>query len=254
MSFLKSLFGLGDGSQNLANRAHELYPDPNANEAEFQKEALADLQKGIVPSGFTAQGYLCKKGEKVIYCFNNVTHYCSAVHSEWAGRSAGTSVRIAKGFWIRTGANRGKSVQHTDMERQGGGSLALTNQALSFVSQEKSARILISHILAFQAGSGGGSDDYEFFLETDHARNNSHRFFGINPINVNFIKCVLELLTNGPPTVGPSSPPPQSSAPPTLPSPPTSSPPSASAPPVVLEQIPDDVPHLKLTYTHGVKK
>jgi hypothetical protein len=79
MSFLKSLFGLRDGSQKLADQAHELYPDPNANEAEYQKEALADLQRGIVPTGFTAQGYLCKKGEKVIYCFNNVTHYCSAV-------------------------------------------------------------------------------------------------------------------------------------------------------------------------------
>jgi hypothetical protein len=251
MSFLKSLFGLVDGSQNLADRAHELYPDPNANEAEFQKEALADLHKGIIPTGFTAQGYLCKKGEKVIYCFNGVTHYCSAVHSEWAGRSAGTSVRIAKGFWIRTGANRGKSVQHTDMERQGGGSLALTNQALSFVSQEKSARILISHILAFQAGSGGGADDYEFFIETDHARNNSHRFSGINPISVNFVKCVLELLANGPPPVGPSSPLPLANPPP-LSGPPF--PPSPSVPPAELEEIPEDVPHLKFTYTHGVKK
>jgi hypothetical protein len=64
MSFLKSLFGLGDGSQNLANRAHELYPAPNANEAQFQREALADLRNGIVPTGFTATGYLCKKVEK----------------------------------------------------------------------------------------------------------------------------------------------------------------------------------------------
>jgi hypothetical protein len=251
MSFLKSLFGLVDGSQNLANRAHELYPDPSANEAEYQKEALADLRKGIVPSGFTAQGYLCKKGEKVIYCFNNVTHYCSAVHSEWAGRSAGTSVRIAKGFWIRTGANRGHSVQHTSMQRQGGGCLVLTNQGFSFVSKEKSTRILLSRILSFQPGSGGGANDFEFSLETDHTRNNSHRFDGINPINVNFVKCVLELLANGPPPVGPSSPPPQSNAPPP---PPASSPPPPSAQPVVLEQIPDDVPHLKLTYTHGVKK
>src|ERR1700720_3067415 len=130
MGLLKSLFGLGDGSQNLADRAHELYPDPNANEAEFQREALADLHKGIVPSGYSLAGYLCKKGEKVIFSFNGVTHYCSAVHSEWAGRSAGTSVRIAKGFWIRTGANRGHSAQHTSMERQGGGCLVLTNQGL----------------------------------------------------------------------------------------------------------------------------
>jgi hypothetical protein len=239
MSFLKSLFGLGDGSQSLANRAHELYPAPNANEAEFQREALADFRRGIVPTGYSLAGYLCKKGEKVIFSFNGVTHYCSAVHSEWAGRSAGTSVRIAKGFWIRTGASRGHSVQHTSMVEQGGGCLILTNQGLSFVSKQKSARILLSRILSFQPGSGTGADDFEFSLETDHARNNSHRFFGINPINVNFIKCVLEFLANGPPTVVPSSPP-------LPPAPP-------SAPPVVLEEIPDDVPHLKFTYTHGAK-
>ena len=48
MSFLRSLFGLGDGRQNLANRANEIYPAPNASEAEFQREALADLRKRIV--------------------------------------------------------------------------------------------------------------------------------------------------------------------------------------------------------------
>jgi hypothetical protein len=180
-----------------------------------------------------------------------VTHYRSAVHSEWAGRSAGTSVRIAKGFWIRTGANRGHSVQHTSMVEQGGGCLILTNLGLSFVSKQKSARILLSRILSFQPGSGTGADDFEFSLETDQARNNSHRFFGINPINVNFIRCVLELLANGPPPVGPSPPPPLSNPPPSS-SPPSSPPPSA--PPVVLQGIPDDVPHLKFTYTHGVKK
>jgi hypothetical protein len=149
MSFLKSLFGLGDGSQNLANCANELYPAPNANEAQFQKEALADLRRGIVPTGYSLAGYLCKRGEKVIFSFNGVTHYCSAVHLEWAGRSAGTSVRIAKGFWIRTGANRGHSVQHTSMVEQGRGCLILTNLGLSFVSKQKSARILLSRILSF---------------------------------------------------------------------------------------------------------
>ena len=203
MNFLKSLFG--DQTQNLARDFALAYPAPNANEAQYQKEALADLHNGIIPSGYALTGYLCKKGEKVIYSFNGVTHYCSAVHSEWAGRSAGTSVRIVKGFWIRTGANRGHSVQHMSMERQGGGCLVLTNQGMSFVSKEKSARILLSHILSFEAGSGGGANDFEFSLETDYARNNSHRFSGINPVSVNFIKSVLELLANGAPPVAPST-------------------------------------------------
>jgi hypothetical protein len=249
MSFLKSLFETD--AHKLGRLAHETYPAPSTDNAEYQKEALDDLHNGIIPSGYTAKGYLCKKGEKVIYSFNGVTHYCSAVRSEWTGRSAGASVRIAKGFWVRTGANRGHSVQHTAMVEQGGGCLVLTNQGLSFVSTEKSARIPLSHILSFQAGSGGGADDFEFSLETDYARNNSHRFFGINPVNVNFIKSVLELLANGPPVASSTLPPTAPVAPPPLP---VAPPPLPVAPPVVLEDIPDDVPHLKFTYTHGVKK
>jgi hypothetical protein len=248
MSFLKSLFGLGDETEKLAKLARECYPAPNANEAQYQKEALDELNNGTIPTGYSLKGYLCKKGEKLIYSFNGVTHYCSAVHSEWTGRSAGASVRIAKGFWIRTGANRGHSIQRTSMDRQGGGCLVFTNQALTFISQEKSCRILLSHILSFEAGSGGGANDYEFSIETDHARNNSHRFSGINPINVNFIKSVLELLANGPPPVAPST----RSTPPPLPpvaapvSPPTTSIPPPTAP-VVLEKTPDGVTHLKFT-------
>jgi hypothetical protein len=56
------------------------------------------------------------------------------------------------------------------MKEQGGGCLVLTNQALSFVSKEKSARILLSHIMAFEAGNGGGLKDFEFSLETDSWR------------------------------------------------------------------------------------
>jgi hypothetical protein len=242
MGLLKSLFGLFDDSENLANLARESCPAPNSNEAQYQKEALEELQSGIVPTGYSLKGYLSKKGEKLIYSVNGVTHYCSAVHSQWAGRSAGTSVRIAKGFWIRTGANRGHSVQHTSMERQGGGCLVLTNQALSFISSEKSARILLSHVLSFQAGSGGGASDYEFSVETDHARNNSHRFAGINPVTVDFFRSVLELLANGPSSV--PTPPKRSPAAPIVP----------PALPAALEDIPEDAPHLKFTYTRGPKK
>lgn len=154
MGFLKSLLGLGDGTGNLANLAGESYPAPNANEAQYQKEALDELHTGIIPTGYSLKGYLCKKGEKVIYSFNGVTHYCSAVHSEWDGRSAGASVRIAKGFWIRTGANRGHNVQHTSMERQGGGCLVLTDQALSFISKENPLEFLfhVSYPLKRAAG------------------------------------------------------------------------------------------------------
>jgi hypothetical protein len=55
MSFLKSLFG--DKAKKLA----KIHPAPNANEAQYQREALDSLNKGILPSGFAAEGYFCQK-------------------------------------------------------------------------------------------------------------------------------------------------------------------------------------------------
>ena len=93
MGFLKSLFGLGDETQNLANLARECYPPPNANEAQYQKEALDELNSGTLPTGYSLKGCLCKKGEKLIYSFNEVTHYCSAVH--WDGLAAARELQFA---------------------------------------------------------------------------------------------------------------------------------------------------------------
>ena len=172
MNFFKSLFGNKAAAQaeDLTRLAHESYPAPSMENANYQKEVLDGLRNsGNLCGNFTLTGisYLCKKGVKIIYAFNNVEHYCSSVHSEWTGRSAGTSVRIARGFWIRTGANKGHSVQQTTMDRQGGGCLVLTNQALAFFSQEKSARIPLSHVMSFQAstvGLGKGyADEFGFF-------------------------------------------------------------------------------------------
>jgi hypothetical protein len=63
----------------------DAYPAPNANEAEYQRDALDALRKGTLPTGFTAEGYFCKKGEKVIYAFNDVIHYCS-IGMDWPQR------------------------------------------------------------------------------------------------------------------------------------------------------------------------
>jgi hypothetical protein len=95
------------------------------------------------------------------------------------------------------------------MVRQGIGSLVLTNQGLSFVSQEKSCRILLSHIMSFQTGAKGlksGLEDYGFALETDYARNNTHWFNRLNPAYVLFIQAVLELLANGTASAAPIPP------------------------------------------------
>ena len=175
------VFSSGTASNSPSN-------EPTTIEIGNQQEALADLRKGITPSNYSLAGYLCKKNEKVIFSFQNVRHFHQGTHSHWTGRSAGVSVRIAKGLWFRTGANKGHSVQSSSMDNQGKGCLVFTNQAFSFIGLN-TTRIPFSRIACFEPLSDG------FSLDTDYARNNKHFFVNIHPTSAAFVKDALELIS-----------------------------------------------------------
>ena len=163
-----------------------LPPDPN--ETEVQKLVLDDLGKGTPTEHYKLNGFLPKKAEKVLWCFKNVKHYQLGTHSEWVGRSAGVSFRVAKGIRVRTGGSRGHKVSRSQMDYKGKGDLVLTTQGFTFVGAADAARIPLSRILAFQTYSDG------FGLQTDYARNNHHLFSHIHADNVVFLKSALDLL------------------------------------------------------------
>jgi hypothetical protein len=171
----------------LKNLANPAVAPPEPNETEIQHLVLDDLRKGTPTEHYKLNGFLPKKGEKVLWCFKNVNHYQLGTHSEWVGRSAGVSFRVAKGVRVRTGGSRGHKVSHSQMDYKGRVDLVFTTQGFSFVGAADAARIPLSRILAFQTYSDG------FGLQTDYARNNHHLFRHIHANNVVFLKSALDL-------------------------------------------------------------
>jgi hypothetical protein len=152
-----------------------------------QQETLDDLRKGITPERYSLSGFVCKKNEKVLFSFQGVRHYHQGTHSQWTGRSAGVSVKVVRGLWFRTGANRGHSVSSTSMDDQGTGTLVLTNQGFSFIGTN-STRIPFTHILSLEPYADG------FGLDTDYARNNKHLFAHMHPTNATFVKSAVDII------------------------------------------------------------
>jgi len=160
---------------------------PTSADTVNQQETLDDLRKGITPDRYNLSGFIGKKNEKVIFSFQGVRHYHQGTHSQWTGRSAGVSVKVVKGLWFRTGANRGHSVSSTSMDDQGTGTLVLTNQGFSFIGTN-STRIPFAHILSFEPYADG------FGLDTDYARNNKHLFGHMHPTNAAFVKSAVDII------------------------------------------------------------
>jgi hypothetical protein len=160
---------------------------PTSSDTVNQQETLDDLRKGITPDRYNLSGFVCKKNEKVLFSFQGVRHYHQGTHSQWTGRSAGVSVKVVKGLWFRTGANRGHSVSSTSMDDQGTGTLVLTNQGFSFIGTN-STRIPFSHILSLEPYADG------FGLDTDYARNNKHLFAHMHPTNAAFVKSAVDII------------------------------------------------------------
>jgi hypothetical protein len=172
--------GLGSAIQSPA-------ATPTSSDSLNQQETLDDLRKGITPDRYNLSGFVCKKNEKVLFSFQGVRHFHQGTHSQWTGRSAGVSVKVVKGLWFRTGANRGHSVSSTSMDDQGTGTLVLTNLGFSFIGTN-STRIPFSHILSLEPYVDG------FGLDTDYARNNKHVFGHMHPTNAAFVKSAVDII------------------------------------------------------------
>ena len=126
------LWGIGTFFSKVNSKQSPL-PPPTPSESANQELALADLEKGATPNRYQLDGFLPKKGEHVIWAFVGVKHHRQGTHSEWVGRSSGASVRVFKGFWVRSGSNRGHKVSHFEMDYQGAGTLVLTTIGLCFI-------------------------------------------------------------------------------------------------------------------------
>ena len=90
------------------------------------------------------------KSEHLIYVFPSVGYAEQRVKREIVGRSAGTSIRVARGAYIRVGQSRGTPVERDEIVDRGVGTMAVTTKHLYF-SGERTFRIRFSRIVSVQA-------------------------------------------------------------------------------------------------------
>jgi len=90
------------------------------------------------------------KSEYLLYVFPNVGYAEQRIKREIVGRSAGTSVRIARGVSVRVGQSRGTPVERDEVVDRGVGTMAVTTKHLYFAG-ERTFRIRFSRIVSVQA-------------------------------------------------------------------------------------------------------
>lgn len=89
------------------------------------------------------------KSEHLIYVFPDVGYAEQRVKREIVGRSAGTSVRVMKGVYLRAGGSRGTPVERDEIVHRGVGIMAVTNKHI-YYNGERSFRIRFDKIVSVQ--------------------------------------------------------------------------------------------------------
>ncbi len=124
----------------------------------IQAGVLRDILDGKLPERIKVEGNLpfnFQKSEQLIWVFQGVKYYEQKTRREYVGGSKGASVRVAKGFYLRTSSFKGHPVEKTETVHMGTGILGVTSKHIYFSSGQKSFRIPYSKIVSFQPYSDG---------------------------------------------------------------------------------------------------
>ncbi len=123
----------------------------------IQSLVLRDIQEGKTPNrvAIPSLPILLAKKEYPIWAYPNVKGYERKTGKEYVGGSRGTSIRLCKGVYYRTGGSKGHSVDYQYTQPLGSGPLIITNKALYFVNQSTTVKVLISKIVSIEPFSDG---------------------------------------------------------------------------------------------------
>jgi len=127
-------FGLEYKDLNFAGAGNRL----------LQALLLRDLKDGIVDkrcdsSWFNRVNF--QRGERVAWIFANVDLVQEKTRRSYVGRSAGVSMRVVKGVYLRTGAFQGHAVEHNEMVTVDRGWAVFTDRNLYFSGASKAWRL-----------------------------------------------------------------------------------------------------------------
>lgn len=119
---------------------------------------IRDLTNGLLPQRCVIEGDLSivlKKGEQVIWLFNNSPYLEDRTRRRYVGKSQGVSIRLAKGLYYRVGASAGEAVDTVERVQVDTGSVVLTDKHVYFAGQQKSLRIPFQKIISMVRFSDG---------------------------------------------------------------------------------------------------
>lgn len=121
-----------------------------------QAAILRQIQQGQTPPPYNSSvPIMLASGEYVIWEYMGVTMYQEKITKEWVGRRSGWSYRVMKGVYYHTGSSKGHPVEYSTMEKQGVGSLILTNKNIVFFSPLKSVKTSYRKLIGITPYSDG---------------------------------------------------------------------------------------------------
>ena len=118
---------------------------------------LRDLTEGIVPQRMESERlpFRLQKTETMIWVFHDVDYSTVLTRREFRGRSAGVSVRVAKGVYFRTGAFKGRPVEIEGTVHVDTGMLGVTTRHIYFAGTARSFRVRLERIVTIEPYSDG---------------------------------------------------------------------------------------------------
>ena len=96
-----------------------------------------------------------QKSERLIWAFGGVEYHKETVRREWRGSSTGYSMRVAKGFYIRQSAFKGRPIERREMALQDRGIIVITDKNLYFSGPRVSFRVPYRKIVAVRPYADG---------------------------------------------------------------------------------------------------
>lgn len=125
-----------------------------------QGRVLRRIVSGQFPSDITVKldgnfPVILQKSERLIWAFGGAEYYKEIVRREWEGSSTGYSMRVAKGFYIRQSAFKGRPIERREMALRDRGIVIVTDKNLYFSGPSVSFRVPYRKIVAVRPYSDG---------------------------------------------------------------------------------------------------
>ena len=93
--------------------------------------------------------------EQIVLTLENTTYNELVEIKTRVGLSSGSSLRVSKGFYVRSGSFFSTPITSQQLQKKGEGSFCITNKNIYFISDTKSVKIPYNKILSYSSYSDG---------------------------------------------------------------------------------------------------